>query len=654
MKKLVFALVLAMMVHMLAAYASSAETAMGGKSKIVSVLDKETFLMDDGSMWGASFDQGVWHANQDIVSVASDGHDGWALTRSGKVYGWSVVGKLQEEKDMTEVGKIFGGGYWTKKDGKLWRYSKPVKGLTDVVLIDSDNEGTAAVNNKGEVYYGDNYSSGFRLIGTVTDVADVRVDGLYFALLQKNGDFTIYDTMTIGLESTWGDLNKDNPKTVQADAVSIAWEPDQNQVLLFAKKDGTVWRSARGDKYEPAQIYGLKDVVKLVALPERDEEFLAQRRDGSWILYADGEIRAFEAPSIKSLTLTLSKKTAGVGEQVTASVQESYTNGYKSKRTPSKAELTIDKPQVLELQANGALKVRGIGDANVTVNAQGLSSSAVLSASMSKPLQNAKNIGGVVYLPLKSVFQAFGGTVNYDAASKSFQINVGTTAIVLQKGSAQANVNGKAVTLKGALREEKGETLFPAHLLVQALGAKVAWDDLLKQADITLGSGKLSVESSDTAQVIKWAKQGTLGNYIGKTYWVNQFQGWERFIKVTVNDIIPDADGEYFVIEFKNAKGQLVKTYQMAAANVVDLLDGGDQFLKYDPYKKYKWSNAIWSKIKQEKVSIGMTKDQVRMSWGDPSHTGVLSAKGITVETWSYGISTYVTFTNGKVSSIYQ
>lgn len=653
MKKLVYALVLAMMVHMSAAYVSFAETAAGGKSKIVSVLDKETFLLDDGSMWGASFD-GVWHANQDIVSIASDGHDGWALTRSGKVYGWSTVGKLQEEKEMTDVAKIFNGGYWTKKDGKLWRYGKQVKGLSDVVLIDSDNDGTAAVNNKGEIYYGDRYSSGFRLIGTLTDAVDVRADGLYVALLQKNGDITVYDTMTIGLESTWRDLNEDNPKTVQADAVSMAWEPDQNQTLLFAKKDGTVWRSMRNDKYEPVQIDGLRDVVKLVALPGREEEFFAQKRDGSWILYSEGESQAFEAPAIKSLTLTLSKKTANVGEQMTASVQESYTNGFKSKRMPSKAELTIDKPQVLELQANGAFKVRGIGDVSVTVNAQGLSSKAVLSASLGKPLQNAKNIDGVVYLPLKSVFQAFGGTVNYVAASKSFEINVGAAAIVLQKGSAQATVNGKAVTLKGALKEEKGETLFPAHLLVQALGAKVAWDDLLKQADITLGAGTLSVESRETAQVIKWAKQGTLGNYIGKTYWVNQFQGWERFIKVTVNDIIPDADGQYFVIEFKNAKGQRVKTYEMAASNVVDLLDGGYQFLKFDPYKKYKWSNAIWSKIKQEKVSIGMTKDQVRMSWGDPSHTGVLSAKGLTVETWSYGVSTYVTFTNGKVSSIYQ
>lgn len=56
---------------------------------------------------------------------------------------------------------------------------------------------------------------------------------------------------------------------------------------------------------------------------------------------------------------------------------------------------------------------------------------------------------------------------------------------------------------------------------------------------------------------------------------------------------------------------------------------------------------------KAEKISIGMTKDQVKLSWGNPDSTSVVSGSGITVETWGYGLKQYVTFTNGKVSQVY-
>lgn len=57
-----------------------------------------------------------------------------------------------------------------------------------------------------------------------------------------------------------------------------------------------------------------------------------------------------------------------------------------------------------------------------------------------------------------------------------------------------------------------------------------------------------------------------------------------------------------------------------------------------------------WSKISQQKISTGMNKDQVYLSWGEPDDVNSYTSSSLKIEQWVYG-STYLHFYNGKLES---
>lgn len=160
----------------------------------------------------------------------------------------------------------------------------------------------------------------------------------------------------------------------------------------------------------------------------------------------------------------------------------------------------------------------------------------------------------------------------------------------------------------------------------------------------------MMVESADTPKIKKTEAQGKLVKYIGKSYWVNSYRDWDRFIKLTVSDIVP-VGTDSFEIVFKKSNGQTIKSEVTSRDFVSKILEDTYTFLPYDPYKKYKWSSAVWEKIEQRIVSTGMNKTQVELSWGRPSATSSVSGYDLTIEVWRYG-NRYITFTNGIVTDI--
>ncbi|TYA10111.1 hypothetical protein FRY98_26320 [Paenibacillus faecis] len=166
-----------------------------------------------------------------------------------------------------------------------------------------------------------------------------------------------------------------------------------------------------------------------------------------------------------------------------------------------------------------------------------------------------------------------------------------------------------------------------------------------------IGSANMTVVSTETAALVKKAMQGSLANYVGKSYWVNYFQGWDRIMKVTVTDILPDDTGS-FVIVFKTATGKTLKSYSMTSGHVAELLSNRTAFFNFDPYKKYQWSSSVWNQIKAGHIALGMTKEQVLLSWGEPAGKSATQADGKTIETWVYANFDTVAFVNGKVKVI--
>lgn len=65
-----------------------------------------------------------------------------------------------------------------------------------------------------------------------------------------------------------------------------------------------------------------------------------------------------------------------------------------------------------------------------------------------------------------------------------------------------------------------------------------------------------------------------------------------------------------------------------------------------------KWGIRIISLIREQKVAIGMTPDQVRLSWGEPKHINELLGRWGNHQQWVYDLSQYVYIENGRVSSL--
>lgn len=97
--------------------------------------------------------------------------------------------------------------------------------------------------------------------------------------------------------------------------------------------------------------------------------------------------------------------------------------------------------------------------------------------------------GGRVLVPMRAVFAALGAQVGFQ--NGVITASRGSDIVTLRPGSAQAQVNGRSVTLESPAKTANGTTYVPLRFVAQALGEKVAWNasDRLVQVGATgLGS----------------------------------------------------------------------------------------------------------------------------------------------------------------------
>lgn len=82
---------------------------------------------------------------------------------------------------------------------------------------------------------------------------------------------------------------------------------------------------------------------------------------------------------------------------------------------------------------------------------------------------------GRVMVPMRTIFEALGAQVAWDATSSSVYATSGTTTIKLEIGG-QAFINGAPTTLDAPAEIVDGRTLVPLRFVSEALNATVAWD----------------------------------------------------------------------------------------------------------------------------------------------------------------------------------
>jgi hypothetical protein len=120
----------------------------------------------------------------------------------------------------------------------------------------------------------------------------------------------------------------------------------------------------------------------------------------------------------------------------------------------------------------------------------GLTPAAKMSIHLNgKPLslkQQPIVVNGASLLPLRTIFESLGATIEWDGATRTVTASKPGTELGLQIGSYIATVNGKEVMLDNAARLYNGSAMIPVRFVSESFGAKVVWDKQRNAVLITL------------------------------------------------------------------------------------------------------------------------------------------------------------------------
>lgn len=97
---------------------------------------------------------------------------------------------------------------------------------------------------------------------------------------------------------------------------------------------------------------------------------------------------------------------------------------------------------------------------------------------------------GRVLVPMRSIFESIGASVNWDAANNLITSEKDANKIALQIGNKNMGLNGKLIALDVAPKIESGRTLVPVRVVSESFGYKVDWDGENKCVYIDSGAEK--------------------------------------------------------------------------------------------------------------------------------------------------------------------
>ncbi|WP_310499108.1 stalk domain-containing protein [Paenibacillus qinlingensis] len=94
-------------------------------------------------------------------------------------------------------------------------------------------------------------------------------------------------------------------------------------------------------------------------------------------------------------------------------------------------------------------------------------------------------VNGSTFTPLRAIFEAMGAKVDYDAATRSVTATKGSTIVKLTLDQRTVYVNGKPMELEEPARLVNGYTLAPARFVGETFGGTVNWDGATRTVSIT-------------------------------------------------------------------------------------------------------------------------------------------------------------------------
>jgi uncharacterized Zn-binding protein involved in type VI secretion len=92
---------------------------------------------------------------------------------------------------------------------------------------------------------------------------------------------------------------------------------------------------------------------------------------------------------------------------------------------------------------------------------------------------------GRTLLPIRALIEALGGSVEWNASTKTATVMLGSRTVVLTIGSTTALVGGKPVALDVAPMIVKGRTFLPLRAVAESVGLDLAWEPVSQTISLT-------------------------------------------------------------------------------------------------------------------------------------------------------------------------
>jgi len=96
-----------------------------------------------------------------------------------------------------------------------------------------------------------------------------------------------------------------------------------------------------------------------------------------------------------------------------------------------------------------------------------------------------RSINNRVMVPLRAIFEEFGATVSWNAATQTVTASKDDTLVVMTIGCTSPTVNGQVVRIDLPGVIINGHTLAPLRFIAEAFGGTVNWDGATRTASIT-------------------------------------------------------------------------------------------------------------------------------------------------------------------------
>ena len=164
---------------------------------------------------------------------------------------------------------------------------------------------------------------------------------------------------------------------------------------------------------------------------------------------------------------------------------------------------------------------------------------------------------------------------------------------------------------------------------------------------------------ADLDLILKWKEKIT-----GKTLWTKSNLWYDsggdrieglKFAKVKVEDVVPSTGDFPIRVKITGPSGNEAYIQMSYTSDIHDSRDFASIFFLSDPKEKYpQISKENWNRIQRGKLGEGMTKEECKLSIGNPDEVRSGHSHSETMDIWQYSDGTYLYFTDGLLKEFRQ